>query len=82
MKKIKAPLLLSVIASVCGAHIIGSVIVKTVGLAVFYAMPIYILMLWRLLNYVIIAAVECLIIYFLLKNKSVRAQINAIKNKK
>ena len=72
----------SIILSVGGAHIIGSVVVKTVGLAIYYDMPLYALMLWRLLNYVIIGALEGVIIYFLMKNKLIRAEISSINKKR
>ncbi len=55
------------------SHLLGSVIIKTVGLAVFYSMPIYMLMLWRALNYLIVGAAEWMLIYFIVKNKSVQS---------
>ena len=57
------------------SHLLGSVVVKTFGLAVFYDMPFFVLMLWRLLNYVIIGVLEAVLLFILLKNKSVSAQI-------
>ncbi len=68
-----------IIFSVIIAHIVGSVVIKTIGLAVFYDMKIYILMLWRLLNYVIVGAIECLILGYLLKNKAFLRQVGSIK---
>lgn len=68
-----------VILSTAAAHILGSVGIKTLGLAVFYDMPIPVLMLWRLLNYTIIAVLEILIIYLLLKSRGVKSQISKIK---
>ncbi|MBQ9784108.1 MAG: folate family ECF transporter S component [Clostridia bacterium] len=53
-------------------HLLGSVLVKTWGLSVFYDMPFYVLLLWRLLNYAIVGGVEFSLLYFLLKNKAVR----------
>jgi len=46
----KCPLWLRLIPSVSLSHILGSVVVKTFGLAAWYDMPIPELMLWRLLN--------------------------------
>lgn len=66
------------------AHLIGSVIIKSFGLSVFYDMPLIILMLWRLLNYVIVGAVEGFILYYLMKNKRLVHEIRSItkgKNK-
>lgn len=59
-------LLLAVFVS----HLVGSVLIKTAGLAAFYQMPFYILLLWRLLNYVIIGTVEFLLLLMICKNRS------------
>ena len=64
-------------ATVAISHLFGSVIVKTFGLAVFYDMPIFILMLWRLLNYTIIAALESALLYLLSKNPAIAKQLRA-----
>lgn len=65
------PLFARVVICVFTAHIIGSVLIKTFGLAVFYSMPLYVLMLWRALNYLIVGALECVIIYYAVRNKSI-----------
>ena len=57
--------------SVSVSHLLGSVAVKTLGLSVFYDMPLGMLMLWRLLNYAIVGGLEILLIYAVLKNKAV-----------
>ena len=49
-----------------------------VGLAAFYDMPLYALMLWRLLNYLIIGVLEYVILLVILKNKNVRAQLSRL----
>ena len=59
--------------SVAAAHLIGSVVIKTFGLAQFYTLPFGALMLWRLLNYVIVGTAEALLLTVLLKNKTLRA---------
>ncbi len=71
----KAPLWVSVGAVVGVCHIVGSVLIKTFGLAKFYSLPLAELMLWRLLNYVIIGVIEGILIYALLKNKGFRKQL-------
>ncbi len=83
----KCPYAIKIIVPVAIAHIIGSVLIKSFALAkfpssVYYGMPIPILLLWRLLNYVIIGAVEGLLLRYLLKNKLLMAQINSILRKK
>ena len=68
-------------ATVAISHLFGSVIVKTFGLAVFYDMPIFILMLWRLLNYTLVALGELLLINILLKRDGIRRQIEKSRSK-
>ncbi len=67
----KAPRLLRIAATVSIAHLIGSVVIKTFGLAQFYAMPFMILMLWRLLNYTIISVLEITLLYLLGRNAAI-----------
>lgn len=68
--------------SVGVAHIIGSVIIKTIGLSWFYDTPFIILLLWRALNYLIVAVVEWLILYKLLENKNIKAELNSLRGDK
>ena len=67
--------ILKIAVSVLSAHIIGSVLIKTWGLAVFYDMPFLVLLLWRLLNYVIVGTVEGLLIYCILKSNAVKRNL-------
>ena len=60
------------------AHLIGSVIIKSVGLSVFYDMPLPVLMLWRLLNYAIVGVLEGFILYHIMKNKTIELEIRKI----
>jgi ECF transporter S component (folate family) len=69
------PRLLRIVLSVTAAHLIGSVIIKTFGLAAYYSMPFIVLMLWRLLNYTIIAALEITLLYLLTKNSAIAKQL-------
>ncbi len=59
--------------TVAAAHFLGSVVVKTIGLAAYYAMPVWALGLWRLLNYTLVGIVEGLLLHALLKNKAIVA---------
>lgn len=58
--------------SVTAAHLLGSVLVKTLGLAAFYSMPFGVLLLWRLLNYAIVGALEVFLSYAVLKNRAMQ----------
>ena len=64
-----------VILSVSLAHILGSVIIKTVGLAIFYTLPLVETGLWRLLTYTIVGAAECAVVCVLCNNPSFVKQI-------
>ena len=77
MNKLHAPYLLRIVTSVGLSHILGSVLIKTFGLAAFYSLPIGILMLWRLLNYVIVGGVEGVLVFILMKNKLLTKQFSA-----
>lgn len=68
----RLPLAVKVGITVFLSHIIGSVVVKTFGLSQYYDMPFMILMLWRLLNYAIVGALEGGLLYILLRNKMIR----------
>ena len=73
---------LKIAGTVFLAHLIGSVVIKSFGLSVFYDMPLIILMLWRLLNYVIVGSVEGVLIFCLMKNKRLIREIGAINERK
>lgn len=75
----KLPLMLRTLVTVVSAHLVGSVVIKTFGLAKFYSIPFFELMLWRTLNYVIVAALDFVIIYFVMKNKAVNSAIDSLK---
>ncbi len=75
-KSVKMPFAVTLTISVCAAHFIGSVIIKTFGLSAFYDMPFGLLMAWRALNYLIIAGIELALICVILKNRSVGAMLS------
>lgn len=69
----KWPDWLRVLAAVGIAHLLGSVVIKTLGLSAFYDLPVGVLMLWRLLNYGMIGVMEYWLLYGILKNKAIRS---------
>lgn len=79
---IKKPLILKVVVSTAAAHIVGSVLIKSWGLAVWYLdkyqLGYWEFVLWRLLNYALIATAECIIIYLLFKNRAFKNQIEGM----
>lgn len=64
----KHKMLLKVVFSVFISHLIGSVIIKSIGLWVFWRYEISLLML-RLPTYLLISLCESAVIYFIMKNK-------------
>lgn len=82
LKKNKLSNRLTLAISVICAHFIGSVVIKTAGLAAFYAMPYFVLTLWRGLNYVIVGAVEYFILVALFSSKGVTMQLGKLKGDK
>lgn len=76
VKRLSSPF--AIVLSIAPAHLIGSVIVKTVGLSVYYSYPFVITLLWRILNYTIVGVVEAILLITLLKSKQLLAQINKI----
>lgn len=63
------------------AHLIGSLLIKTPGLAAYYDMPFGILLLWRTLNYAVVGVIDGAVVHILLKNKGIRMQIKEIGGK-
>ncbi len=61
-----------IVFSVFLAHLVGSVIVKSVGLFVYYGF----LVIWRLPLYAIIATLEAIVISVMLKNKNFHHFLN------
>ena len=68
------PIALTVFAS----HLIGSVLVKTAGLAAYYEMPYIMLFLWRSLNYLLVGAFECTLLFLLFKNSRIKSEIKKL----
>ena len=75
----KLPLPIKTALSVISAHLIGSVLIKSLGLVIYYSLPFAATVLWRILNYVIVGAVETILLVYLLKSKLLFTQIQKIK---
>ena len=74
----RLPHTVKITAATVSAHLVGSVVLKTIGLANRYGLDFGVTIAWRILNYVIIGAVESILLCFLLKNKQLLKQINRI----
>ena len=83
---IRRGVLLKTSVSVVAAHVIGSVVIKSLGLAAWYLstynMGLAELMLWRLLTYTVIGVAEVAIVFALLKNRSFSSQLERMKRRK
>ena len=81
----RAPLLCRISVSAIAAHLVGSVGIKTAGIAAWYLSKYSLgyveLMLWRLLNYTIIAALEIAILYALLRHRGFQKQLERMCRK-
>ena len=81
----RRPLPLKVTLAVLPAHAVGSVLIKSYGLAQWYLAKYELglteFILWRALNYTIVGAAECVIIYLLLKNRAFSRQMEGLLKK-
>ena len=81
----RAPLLLRLSLSAVAAHLVGSVGIKTAGIAAWYLskydLGYFELTLWRLLNYTIIAVLEIAILYALLRHRGFQKQLERMCRK-
>lgn len=81
----RASLLLRISLSAVAAHLVGSVGIKTAGIAAWYLSKYNLgyaeLTLWRLLNYTIIAVLEIAILYALLRHRGFQKQLERMCRK-
>lgn len=73
---------LMVVVTVIISHFVGSVLIKTAGLAAYYQAPYIVLLLWRGLNYLIIGAIECAVLCTLLNSKGIKLQLAKFKEER
>ncbi len=80
MKSSPLPLRVAVCESL--SHAVGSVLIKTLGIAVFYGTDFLAVLPYRTITYALIAVLESIIIYILIKNKGISEAIRKIKEDK
>lgn len=68
---------LNIALSIAVAHIVGSIIIKSVGLYIYFGTPIEVLA-FRIPTYIATGAIEFVIITLLLKNKAFSTQLSKI----
>lgn len=80
---VRRPVALQVIVSALAAHLTGSVLVKSFGLAAWYLgsydMGLAELVAWRLLTYSVIAIAECTVLILLLRNRAFTRQLERMR---
>ena len=80
---IRRPLIPRVVVSATAAHLIGSVVIKSLGLAAWYLSSYHMglaqLMLWRLLTYTVIAVAECAMLCLLLRHRAFQKLIERMR---
>ena len=81
----RLPLLARVASACVSGHLVGSVLIKTAGLAAWYLsqydMGYTELLLWRALNYAIIAVLESTLLYLLLRHRAIAVQLERMCRK-
>ena len=75
---VKKPSFKQIILSGAAAHIIGSMIIKPIGLYAFYGM----LVLWRIPLYLVIAPIEIMLLCLLYKNTALKKMLDMSRMKK
>lgn len=79
LKRTKLPYAVKVLLSVFPAHIVGSILIKSFGLAAYAGMPFGIFVLLRLGIYLAVGGLEFALVYFISKNKLIRSQLDSFK---
>ncbi|MBO7341624.1 MAG: folate family ECF transporter S component [Clostridia bacterium] len=81
----RTPLLCRISVSAIAAHLVGSVAIKTAGIAAWYLskydLGYFELTMWRLLNYSIIAVLEIAILFALLRHRGFQKQLERMCRK-
>ena len=76
---VKKPLILKIAVSSAAAHAVGSVLIKSAGLAAWYLakydLGYWEFVGWRLVTYTVIGIAESVLLYILLKNRAFQKQL-------
>ena len=74
-----------IVLATIDAHFVGSVLIKSFGLAAWYLgsynMGFIELVLWRLLTYAIVGTAECVILCILMRHRAITSQLERIRKK-
>lgn len=83
---IRKPRILQIVLAVLVAHAVGSVLIKSMGLAAWYAasydMGFWTFVGWRSVTYLFIAALECVVLHTLLSHRAITSQLERMCKRK
>ncbi len=66
------------LGAVVVSHLLGSVLVKTLGLTLFFSLPFFVTLGWRLLTYVPVAAAELALLFLLSKSRAFQRELEKL----
>lgn len=66
----------SLLTAVALSHLTGSVLVKTAGLVLFYQLPLLLTLGQRVLNYLLVGAAECALLWALARSKALTKELS------
>ncbi len=67
------------LVSIALSHLIGSILVKTLGLSIYYGSPFFLTLLWRSVIYLCTGTVEFIVLFLLSKNRAFEKQMHQIR---
>lgn len=67
-----------ILSAVVLSHLLGSLLVKTLGLTLFYSLPFFATLLWRLVSYSLVAAAETALLFLLSKSRAFTRELERI----
>ncbi len=70
---------ISLLFAIASAHLAGSVLVKTLGLFIYYGSPFLPTMCWRLVIYLCTGLIEFLVLFLLSKNRGFEKQMQQVR---
>ncbi len=65
-------------AAVISSHLLGSVLIKTIGLHLYFRMPFFATLAWRSVTYLLIITAECTILFLLSQSRALTRKVESI----
>ena len=80
-KVVKKNGLFRILPAIVFSHFLGSVVIKTIGMAVFFQLPFWVTFGWRCVNYLIIGTAEGILLYLLSRSCAFTEQMQRYRRK-